>query len=150
QVAAADVAKVDVEDFLPRPEVADGVEDLLRRILQAFRNRALAEIEAVIGARADLDELLQPLDAAEDAADAAETVGQTRVVRMAGDPDLVLLGDRDDAVEEIGDARPDLVGGDAARFGGLVPFRLLVVERAVARSAPPRRALGADDAEHRQ
>ena len=49
--------------FLRDAEVADHVEDLLARILQHLRDRALAEVQSVIRALPDGDELLQAVNA---------------------------------------------------------------------------------------
>src|SRR5260370_16259066 len=59
------VAEVHVEDLPARAEVADHVEDLIARPFEHFRDGALAEIEAMIRARDDVDETLEALDGAE-------------------------------------------------------------------------------------
>src|SRR5260221_1947312 len=56
-----DIAKVHVENLLARTEVADDVEDLLAGILELLRHGALAEIQAVVRARLDGHEALQPV-----------------------------------------------------------------------------------------
>ena len=73
------------------------------------------------------------------------------VLRMAGEAHLVLLGDRDDALEEVVDPIPVEVGGDGARFRerGLLAG-LGVGERAVLRAPAPLRGLGPNDAQERQ
>src|SRR5258708_6062639 len=55
-----DVAEVHAEVFAARAEVADHVEDLLPRLVELLRDRALAEIQAVVRAFLDRHELLQP------------------------------------------------------------------------------------------
>ncbi len=59
---AADVAEVDVEDLVARAEVTDDVEDLFSGIGEHFGDRALAEVEAVVGALLDRDEALQAIE----------------------------------------------------------------------------------------
>ncbi len=49
QESAVDVAEVHAEDLLARAEVADDVEDLLARLLELLGDRALAEIQTVVG-----------------------------------------------------------------------------------------------------
>jgi hypothetical protein len=58
--AATDVADVDVEDLLPRAEVADDVVDLGRRLLQHLGGRAQAQVQPVVRALLDGDEALHP------------------------------------------------------------------------------------------
>jgi hypothetical protein len=60
----------------------------------------------VIGALAHLDELLEALDIAQNAGDAAIAGRRPRVVGVAGEADLVALGDGDDALEEVVDGMP--------------------------------------------
>src|SRR5262245_54953682 len=62
----------------------------------------------------DTDESLQPLDRSQYRIDAPKIVRQPRVLRVAGEPDLVLLGDRNDTFEEVGDAFPVVVRLDPA------------------------------------
>ena len=54
------------------------------------------------------DELLQAVDGAEHAVHALVAFGRhAGIVRMAGHADLVLVGDRNHAIEEVGDALPE-------------------------------------------
>ena len=39
------------------------------------------------------------------------------IMRMQRDPDFVFVGDRNNPLQEIGDAFPEHVGGDHARLG---------------------------------
>ena len=106
-----DVAEVDVEDLARLAELTDHVVDLFARIVQHFGDRALAEVESVVGARHGFDEALEPLDGTEDAVDAAVALAgrQGGVVRVAAEPHLALLRDRDDALEEVRYAVPHLL-----------------------------------------
>ena len=45
---AANIAEMNVEDFLARAEVADDVEDLRAWIFEVFRDGPLTEVQAVI------------------------------------------------------------------------------------------------------
>ena len=55
-----------------------------------------------------------PSTVPEHAHDAAEALRRhAGIVRVAGEANLVLLRDGDDALEEVGDALPGGVGGDA-------------------------------------
>src|SRR5262249_3689702 len=101
-------AEMDVEDLLARAEEADDVEDLLARFLEHLRDGALTEVEPVIGILVDGDEPLQAVDRSEDGLDAliAAVARHARILRMTGEPHLVLPGHRHDAIEEIGDAPP--------------------------------------------
>ena len=72
----------------------------------------------MVGLLLDGDEVLQSVDGAEDAVDAFVAFGRDAgVLGMAGHADFVLVGDGDDAVEEIGDALPEGVGVDVAGPG---------------------------------
>src|ERR1043166_5550349 len=106
--AALDVAEVDAEDLLARAEVADDVEDLLARLLELLGHGALTEVEAVVGALLDRDEFLQAIRRTEHRIDAAPAAAfrDAGILRMAPHLHLILLGHRDDLLEEVGDALP--------------------------------------------
>ena len=117
---------------------------------QHLGDRALAEVQAVVRALGDPDEPLQAVDAAEHGLDAAKALAarHARIVRMAGEADLVLLGHRHDALEEIGDPLPvDILVDRPGRRQRRILLRLVVDERAVDGAAAPGRRLGAHDAE---
>ena len=147
--AAFDVAEMDVEDFFAGAEVADVVVDLFVGIDEAFADGSLAEVETVVGALFDGDELLQAFGG-EDGFDAAPAFafGHGGVVGVAGHFDFVFVGDGDNAIEEVGDAFPIDVGGDGAGFGKrwfLLAFG--VAEAALDGSATALGGFGGDDAE---
>ena len=61
------------------------------------------------------DEFFEPVDGAENAIHALIALrGHTGVLRMTGHANLVLVGDGDDALEEVRDALPEGVGVDHA------------------------------------
>ena len=79
--------------------------------MQHLRNRALTKVEPVIRAFLNADEFLQTLDGPEDADHALIAFGgHAGIVRVARHADLVLIGHRDDAFQEIGDAFPEHIG----------------------------------------
>jgi hypothetical protein len=79
---------------------------------------------------------LRPFDVAEDAGDAAIAGRRPGIVRMAGEADLVALGDRDDALEEVVDALPVLFfAEDTGEAGGGVLVHQVPAEGRVARAA---------------
>ncbi len=98
-----------------------------------------------------LDELLQPLDGAQDPRDAPIAGRRVGIVRVAGEPDLVLLGHRHHALEEIVDALPVGVGIEqAGETGRRILGRLVPAERRIERAAAAAllgRAGDADDVE---
>src|SRR5206468_2730062 len=108
QEAAADVAEMYVEDFPARAKVADDVVDLLSRLLEHLADGALAEVQPVIPARRNGDEALQAFNAAQYGLDASKTLAtrHARILRVARHPDLVFLGHRNHALEEVRDALP--------------------------------------------
>src|SRR6185312_3030397 len=115
---APDVAEVDIENLLARSEVADHVIDFLAGIGQHFGDGPLAEVQSVIFAFANRDELLQAIHRAEYGVDALIAFGRhTRIVRVAGHADLILVSDRDDAVQKVSNAFPVTIGVDFAGFG---------------------------------
>lgn len=61
---AADVAEVDVEDLVAGAEVADDVVDLGSGVGEHLGDGSLAEVEAVVGAFFDSDEVLKTVDRA--------------------------------------------------------------------------------------
>ena len=146
---AADIAEVDVEDFVALPEVADDIADLVVGFFEHFADRALAEVEAVVGVFGDLNEALESVDIAHDPVDAAQTLGPgyRRVVRVAAEADFVFGGNWNDALEKISDALPHGVGVDAAGFGQRLLRGVGVDEGAILRAAAARHVAGADDAE---
>src|SRR4029079_2626121 len=107
---------------------------------ELFGDCALAEIQTVVRALLDRYELLQPVRRPEHGVDAAPTRAfrHAGVLRMAPHLHLVLLGDRDHALEEIGDALPVGVrihpAGDRQ---GRILLRTLEDELAVARWPAP-------------
>src|SRR5207249_1653996 len=111
---AADVAEVDVEDLAARAEPPDHVVHLLAGLLQHLADRPLAEVQPVIRTLLDADESLQPLDRREHRIDALEAHRQSRVLRVAGEANLVLLRHGHDAIEEVRDPFPVVVGLHAA------------------------------------
>src|SRR5262249_8782956 len=152
QEAAVDVAEVDVEDLAAAAEITDHVVDLLAGFFEHLGNGALAEIQTVIFAGDDVEELLEAIRAAQNAVNASEAfvARHAGVVRMARHADLVFLSYRDYAFQEIGDALPGYLFGHWSGLGErrvLLGFR--IDERAVARAAAAGRALGAHYAENR-
>src|SRR5580658_2856484 len=104
----ANVAKVYVEDLLALTEVADHVEDLHAWILKILGDSSLAEVQSMIGALTDRDELLQPIDGAKHAIHALIALGRNaRILRMAGHANLVLVRHRNHTVEKVSDALPE-------------------------------------------
>ena len=141
---AHDVAEVAEEDLFARSQVTDDVRHLVERVERTLRHAAQAEVDAVVGTGTDLDELPEPVEAAEDAVHAAVAGREPRVAGMAGHADLVLGRHGDHPFQEVGDAGPVHLG----RHGFVVPrrpvLRLLQVPGAVDRTAPSGRiALGA-------
>ena len=121
---AADVAEVDVEDLVALAKVTDNVVYLLARIGKHFGDSALAKVEAVVGTFLNGDEALQPVDSAKYAVNTLIAFGRDAgVLRVAGHANLVLVGNWDDAIEEVGDALPEGVGidvsSDRKRRGGM-------------------------------
>src|SRR5262249_52007384 len=111
---------------------------------------ALAEVQPVVRTRDGFHEALEPLDAAEDAVDASEAAvaRHARVVRVAAQTHLALLGHRHHLLQEVCNALPELVLADGAAFPGRVVLLGLVVdEGAVAGAAAAARRLGAHDAQ---
>ena len=72
------IPEVDVEDFTLAAKVADSIDDGIGAHL---RDRALAEFEAVVRARNDVDESLHALVIVQEPADAVD-VGNGWVVRV--------------------------------------------------------------------
>src|SRR5260221_657519 len=101
---------MDVEYLVALAEPADDVVDVTPGMLEHFGHRSLAKIESVIGTRHDADELLEPVDAAQYAMNAAVSFicRHARIVRMTAEPNFVLRGHRDDPLQEILDALPHL------------------------------------------
>src|SRR5215467_343377 len=62
QKPSADVPEMDVEDLFASAEVADDIENFFPRFLQHFGHSALAEVQPVIGALFDGDELLETIN----------------------------------------------------------------------------------------
>ena len=69
---ANDIAEVAEEDLVARAEVADDVGHLVERIFDALGHTAQTQIDAVVGAGADLDKLFETLEAAHHPVDALE------------------------------------------------------------------------------
>src|SRR5207302_3748624 len=96
---SSNIPEVHVEYLLPRPEIADHLIDLLAGIGQHFRNCALAEVQPMIRALADADKLFDALHGAQNRVDALIAFRRnTGIVRVAGDADLVLVGDGANAI----------------------------------------------------
>src|SRR5215472_8134041 len=142
QEAAFDVPEMHIENFPARPKMTDNVEDLFTGVLKTFGDRPLAEIQPMIGARAQLNEFLKALHTSQHAMDPTKSLGFRHrwVVGMACQPYLVLLRNRYHALQEIRNAVPRFFGRHRA---GLRQFaavcRLFVVEPGVSRSASARR-----------
>src|SRR5437764_7757182 len=98
-----------IEDLAAPAEPADHVEDLAGRIVEHLGDRALAEIEPVIGALVHLHETLQAFDGTENARHAAVAGPRVGVVRMTGETNLRGGGGWDDRREEPVDAFPVLL-----------------------------------------
>src|SRR3546814_20078007 len=82
----------------PRSTLTDTRFPYTTLFRSAFADRADAEIEAVIGVLAHQDELLEAIDGAENAGDAAIAGRGVGVVRVAGEADLVAGRDGNDAL----------------------------------------------------
>ena len=96
---AANVPEVHIEDLLAATEIADRVQNLHLRILQHFADRALAEVQAVIGAGRDVDEAPESIDTAEHRFDPAKALP------------LPARSIRRDSVARAGALRSSAVGG---------------------------------------
>src|SRR5581483_6252735 len=62
--AAADIAEMDIEDLLAAAEPADHIADLVIGMIEALGYGALAEVQPVIGAFVQGDELLEATNGA--------------------------------------------------------------------------------------
>src|SRR5664279_927982 len=108
---AANITKVDVEDYAALTEIAHDFADFIARILQHLGHGADTEVQPVVAALLDRDEPLQPVDGAQNVDDAL--IARRRragIMRMAGRTNLVLIAYRDHAVEKVNDPLPGLVG----------------------------------------
>ena len=129
QLPASDIPEMDVEYLVPLAEPANHVKDFFSRVFKHFRNRTLAEVQAVHRTCVHLHEPLHAIDRAQHPADTAVTIGRVRVVRMAGKFHPVLFSDRDNPFEEVVDPLPVLVGRDVTPDPGtLVPVDLVPLE----------------------
>jgi len=138
-------AEMHVEDLLARSEIADHVKDLLATLLELLGPSPLAEVQAVVRAFPDRHELLGSVGRSQDGIDPApaRAPGHSRILAVTGQPDRVFLGDRNDALEEVGDALPIGVGVDSTRDRRRrILFCPSVDELAVTR--PPRPAAVSD------
>ena len=146
--ASPDVAKMHVEQFAALAEPADNIKDLAAGIVEHRRNRALAEVEAVIGAFVHQDEALEALDRPHYSRHAAPAGWRIGIMRMAGETYLGGGCYRNDCGEETVDPLPILVFGHDPRQGGR---RLRIgpapAKGLVARTGAPRFPLGARDAQ---
>ena len=86
EIAAADIAKVNVKDFPSLAKVANDVVNLFTRLGEHFRNGTLAEIEPMIGAGDSLHKTLQACHGAEYGMNAAPASGRhRRILGVQGD-----------------------------------------------------------------
>jgi len=146
----SDVPEVHIKDLLARAEMPDHIEDLLAGFLQHLRNRALAEIQAVIRTIDDVDKALQAIHRSEDRLDAPEpsSFRHTGILRMTGQPHLEFLGDRHDAMKEVRNPLPIRISANntSGRERRQWP-RFVIHEGAVSRIATSLRRFSADNAE---
>src|SRR5437867_11630645 len=113
EVAAADVAEMDHEDAAGRCELLDHRDHGLARLLEHLRDRALAEVEAVVAAVAESEELAQPVGRAHHVLDAVQAAHRIRrVMRMAREAHAGLVGRRHQAFDEELDRIPARLFGD--------------------------------------
>src|ERR1039457_1287977 len=148
--AALDISEVNVEHLVPLAEVADDVKNFHARLLQHLGDGPLAEVQAMVGAGSDFDEVLQALYAAQDALDAAESLAPRHpgILWMASQPNLVLLGHRDDALQKVGDVLTAHLCGNAACFGqGWILLGFVIHETVAHGAASPLDRLRAHDAQ---
>ena len=103
----------------------------------------------MIGALLDGDESLQPIHGAQHADQSLVAFGRhARIVGMARHPNLILIGNGNHSLEEIGDSLPEHVGVHASSLGERrIRMRILKPPRAVHRVAPPWSAFCAQDAQ---
>ena len=115
---APDIPEVHIEDLLPRAEIPDHLVNFLPGIVKHFRDCALAKVQTMIGALLDGDESLQPIHGAQHADQSLVAFGRhARIVGMARHPNLVLIGNGNHSLEEIGDSLPEHGGVHAPGLG---------------------------------
>ena len=91
----ANVAEMDVENFLTFSQITNHIVNLTIRVLQHLCHAAQTEIQSVVWAFKDRNEFLQPLDSPQHTVDSLEAFRRhAGIVRMAGESNLVLLADR--------------------------------------------------------
>ena len=110
--AADDVTEVAEENLVLRPELTDDGWHIIRRIRRRLRHAAQTQIQAVIVALTDGDELSKAVRPTHDTIDATETGRQPRITGVAGHAHLAFFCDGDDTLEVIRDALPVHLGGD--------------------------------------
>src|SRR5215813_9060072 len=131
--------------------MADRLVDLLAGILQAFRHRALAEIQSVVWTPTQVNKFLQSIQVAQHAMHTMEPLWlrHGRIFWMTRQPYLVLLSHRQHVLYKIRDALPRFFGAHRARVSELIRISGLVkVERRVSRPSTTRCGFGPHHAEH--
>ena len=110
----ADIAEVNLPDFLGA-EVADHLFGILAgELLAALEPRAAAQADADIGAVGDFQRPLVAFEITEDASRHAGQYGDRRIVGMNADAHAGFLGDRRHLFDEVGVVLPDLFLGENA------------------------------------
>ena len=104
--------------------------NFLVRIFQHFADRSLAEIQTMILALSNSNKFLQPFKVSQNRFNTTEPFAarHARIMRVAGQLNLILIRHRHDAVQEIRDPLPinvvsDLTGnrGSALVALGVIP-----------------------------
>src|SRR5690348_17472359 len=110
---SANIAEMDVENLISRTEVPDHIKNFLARPLEHFRNRALAEIQAMIRTLLNRDESLQAIHRTENAINSLIPFGwHAGILRVARHANLVFVRHRNHAIQEVCDALPKHVRVD--------------------------------------
>ena len=100
--AALYVAQVHIEDLLPIAQVPEHGKDFGRGVEEHLSYSTDTEVEPVIRALDQFDELLYPVNSSQDTAHApVSSRRHTRIMLMARHPNTVLGGNRDHALEEM-------------------------------------------------
>src|SRR4030088_268070 len=110
---------MNVEDFPAAAEIANHIEDFPSRILQHFRDRALAKVQPMIRTRMDFDKALQSIYATEHCVDSAEAfvARHSGIVWVASHAHFIFLGYGNHAIQKISDTFPVGILVDRPGFG---------------------------------
>ena len=83
-----DVTEVTEEYLLPRTQVADNIGHLIPGICHTLCHTTEAQVDTVIGARADLDKTLEPLESSHYPIDTSVAGRQPRIARVTSHSDF--------------------------------------------------------------